>query len=116
MDESLPELAQQLFGLAYTQIVTRHADQAWQAGRAAEMRATVEQVCADNGVELLRDGPTDHPAARHDVPRDTHMLRIILAASALWEAGHELTLLAALHRTTSPQHPKHPPQPTGPAS
>lgn len=102
--EPPPQLAQELLGLAYMQVVTRHASEAWHAGhgdRFLQLLANAWRAC---GIEPLSDGLIDRLADAYDDPQDGYRVRFSLAASAMWETGNWAKLLIALHLAATPEY------------
>jgi len=97
MNEPPPQLGEELLGLAYMQVVTRHATEAWHTGRGDNFLQLLAKVARACGIEPLSDGLIDHLADAYDDPQDGYRVRFALAASAMWETGNWAELLIALN-------------------
>jgi hypothetical protein len=102
--EPPPKLAQELLGLAYMQVVTRHASEAWHAGRGDRFLQLLANACRACGIEPLSDGLIDRLADAYDDPQDGYRVRFSLAASAMWETGNWAKLLIALNLAATPEY------------
>jgi hypothetical protein len=81
MDQTPPELAQELLALTYMRLVEDTARQAFDTNRTAEFLAVAHQVCADCGVEPVGHALVERPGQRprrtvRPVPDAGHTLRI----------------------------------------
>jgi len=103
MNEPPPQLGEELLGLAYMQVVTRHASEAWHTGRGDRFLQLLAKACRACGIEPLSDRLIDHLADAYDDPQDGYRVRFSLAASAMWETGNWAKLLIALHLAATPE-------------
>ncbi|WIM95739.1 hypothetical protein ACTOB_007868 [Actinoplanes oblitus] len=103
MSEPPPQLDEELLGLAYMQVVTRHASEAWHTGRGDRFLQLLAKACRACGIEPLSDRLVDHLADAYDDPQDGYQVRFSLAASAMWETGNWAKLLIALHLAATPE-------------